>query len=136
MRILSSLMVLLCFTGCCKVYCDGSELLVSCEKFKARDTDTVVFVSYLPATGFTKVIDTFRILSVIPVTDTSRSSVFHAISSSYDWKVLLPSLGKQYVFENFELSNKKCSCGGTPYKEISSFTLNGVRRQDPFVRLE
>jgi hypothetical protein len=62
MRVVTSFIVLFLLTGCCKVYCDGSELLVSFEKFKARDADTVVFVNYLPATGLTRVVDTFRIL--------------------------------------------------------------------------
>ena len=136
MRVLSFFVVLLLFAGCCKVYCDGSDLLVSFEKLKARDTDTVVFVNYLPATGLTRVVDTFRILTVIPATDTTRSSVAHSISSSYEWKVLLPSVNKQYVFENFELSTRKCSCRGTKYKDISGFTLNGVRQEGSFIRVE
>lgn len=97
MRFLVPCVMLVFFAGCCKMYCEDTELTLSFEKFKARDTDTVYFVSYQPKSGLTQVVDTFRILSVIPAADTSRSSVFHYISSQYDWKVIVPSLNREYV---------------------------------------
>ena len=127
--------VLFLLAGCCKVYCDGTDLTLSFEKFKARDTDTVLFVSYLPGTAQTTVVDTFRIHYQISPTDTTHSSVSHSISSRYDWKVLLPSLNRQFVFEDFKLTNEKCNCGGK-YKVVKSFTVNGTRKEGLSIALE
>jgi len=136
MNFFLSLISLISLAGCCKVHCDGTELGISFEKFKARDTDTVLFISYLPGSGQTQMADSFRILSAISPTDTSKSSIAHSISSKYDWKVFLPSLNKQYVFEGFELNADKCRCGGAQYKYITGFLVNGIRKEGMFIRLD
>lgn len=136
MKTLLALFILFFLAGCCKVYCDGKDLGLSFEKFKAKDTDTVLFVKYQPATAQTKAIDTSRILYKISQTDTTQSSVAYEISSNYDWKILLPSLNRQFVFEGFELTNEKCNCGGAKYKAIKSFVVNGVRKEGLFISLE
>lgn len=135
MRGIVCILLLIFFTGCCKVYCDGTELAVSFRKFKAVDTDTVLFVSYQPGSGQTKPVDTARFLYQISSTDTTRSSFSHSISSSYDWKIQLPSLNRQFVIENFALSREKCRCGGS-YKAIKSFAVNGAQKEGLFIELE
>lgn len=126
----------LLLAGCCKVYCDGTELMVSFEKFKARETDTVLFVSYVPNTGHTQVVNSFRIAAPVLPSDTSRSAVVQSLSSAYDWKVTLPSANRQFLLENFELTTEKCNCGGKKYKAIRSFAVNGSRKEGLFVALE
>ncbi|HET7897466.1 MAG TPA: hypothetical protein VFL47_07345 [Flavisolibacter sp.] len=135
MKTITAFLFLFLFAGCCKEYCDGSELLVSFENFRARQTDTVYFVSYVPKTGRTQVVDSFRVLSQVLPTDTSRSSVVQSLSSAYDWKVTLPSASKQYLFENFDLTTEKCNCGGKKYKSIRSFSVNGARKEGLFIAL-
>src|SRR5829696_6089337 len=110
MRIAISCLLLFLFGGCCKVFCDGTELMVSFQRFKAIDTDTVLFVKFLPG-AITNPIDTVRLLSTVSPSDTTKSAVSHSISSAFEWKVLLPSLNKQYTAEDFELTNQKCKCG-------------------------
>jgi hypothetical protein len=134
-KIVFGCLVLFVIAGCCKVYCDGRELGISFRKFKARDTDTVIFSRYVPKTGFTKLVDSTPIFSVIAPLDTTRSSLSYSISSSYDWKIWIPSLNRQFLFENFELTNEKCNCGGK-YKAIGSYTLDGVQKQGLFLELE
>jgi len=126
----------LLLAGCCKVYCDGTELTVSFEKFKARDTDTVLFVRYVPKTGRSQVVDSFRIVAQVLPSDTSRSSVVRSISSANDWKVTLPSANKQFFIENFDLTTEKCNCGGTKYKAIRSFSVNGIHKEGLYISLE
>ena len=122
--------------ACCKVYCEGNELAVSFRKFRATETDTVLFVRYQPQTGFSRVIDSMPVFSVVPPADTSFSTLTHFISSSYDWKVFIPAVNRQFLFEKFQLTNEKCNCGGTKYKAISSFQLNGVSKKGLWVELQ
>ena len=136
MRCFLSFIILILIAGCCKVHCDGTELGVSFRHFKANDTDTVLFFSYAPNSGRTQVVDSFRIISVISPADTSRSSVSHAISSKYDWNIILPSLNKQYIIEGFELNSDRCKCGGSEYKYISRFLVNGVRKEGMSISLD
>lgn len=136
MKTIPAFLLLLLLAGCCKVYCDGTELTISFEKFRAKETDTVLFVSYVPKSGQTQVVDSFRILSQIAPSDTSRSSVAQSISAKYDWVVTLPSVNKQYVFENFDFTTEKCNCGGKKYKAIQSFSVNGIRKEGLSVVLE
>jgi len=135
MKIVFSCLVLFVLAGCCKVYCDGRDLGISFQKFKARDTDTVIFYRYVPKTGFTKLVDSTPIFSVIAPLDTTQSSLSYSISSSYDWKIWITSLNRQLLFENFKLTNEKCSCGGK-YKAISSYTLNGVQKEGIYLEVE
>ena len=135
MKTIVAVFSVMLFAGCCKVYCDGTDLGLGFQKFKAKDTDTVLFVKYLPGSAQTKPVDTSRILYRVAPTDTTHSSVVYQISSGYDWKVLLPSVNRQFVFESFELTTEKCNCGGK-YKAIKSFLLNGVRKEGLFVALE
>lgn len=134
MRTLLAGCIIVLLAGCCKVYCDGRELGISFRTFKAADTDTVVFVSYLPKT--TTKVDSFAIVSIISANDTTRSSVSHAISSAYDWKITLSSINREFAIENFQLKKDQCSCGGSEYQLISSFTVNGVRKNGLSVDLE
>lgn len=122
--------------GCCKVYCDGTELGVGFRKFKAIDTDTVLFIKYELGTQQTTIIDSFFIRYTIPLTDTSQSSVSHSISSGYDWKIKITSLNKQYLVTGFELTTKHCNCGGKKYKAIEGFLVNGTRKEGLFLDLE
>lgn len=136
MKRIAVLVLLFVFAGCCKMYCDGTDLVVSFEKFKATETDTVLFVRYLPNTNQTQVVDTARITTQISPADTSRSAVARSLSSAYDWKVLLPAAGRQYVFEHFDFTTEKCNCGGKKYKAIRSFSVNGTRKEGLFLALE
>lgn len=121
--------------SCCKEYCDGTALMVSFEKFKANDTDTVSFVSYVPATGQTRKVDSFALISpVLP--PNARSSVTQTLNSAYDWKIILPSVSKQYLLQDFELTTEKCNCGGKKYKAIRSYLVNGVRKEGLFLAVE
>ena len=121
--------------GCCKEICIGDEVTVSFERFKALETDTVLFVRYPPHNS-TLALDSFRVVSQISSLDTSRSSVAQSLSASYHWKVSLPSLNRDYRFENFDFTTEKCNCGGKNYKSVRSYTVNGVRKEGLFIRLE
>jgi len=136
MKYLVACCLFLLLAGCCKVYCDGTELTLNFGKFRARETDTVLFVRYIPKTGWSQVVDSFRILAPASPSDTSHSSVVRSISSAYDWKVTLPSANKQFVIENFEFTTEKCNCGGTKYKAIRSFSVNGTRKEGLYIDLE
>ena len=136
MKFLVAFCLLLLLAGCCKVYCDGTELTVSFEKFRARETDTVLFVRYVPKTGRSQVVDSFRMVAQVLPSDTSRSPVVRSISSAYDWTITLPSVHKQFLIENFDLATEKCNCGGTKYKAIRSFSVNGNRKEGLYIALE
>ena len=127
--------LLFCLAGCCKVYCDGTELMVSFEKFAASDTDSVYFISYVPASGQTQKVDSFLVTTPVLPAGTP-SPVIQTLQSNYDWKVVLPSVNRQYLIQNFELTTEKCNCGGKRYKSIRSFLVNGVRKEGLFVALE
>jgi hypothetical protein len=136
MKTVFAFLLLFVFAGCCKMYCDGTELAVSFETFKARDTDTVLFVSYAPGTGRMQKVDSFSILSQLSPADTSRSSVVRSLNAAYEWKVTLPSVSKQYIFENFDFTTEKCNCGGKKYKAIRSYLLNGIRKEGLFIAVD
>ncbi|MDB5206713.1 MAG: hypothetical protein JWR72_1788 [Flavisolibacter sp.] len=136
MKVILSLLLFFLVTGCCKVYCDGTELGVSFRKFKAVDTDTVLFTKYQPGTQQTTIIDSFLISYAIPATDTFQSTVSHSISSAYDWKITVASVNKQYIITGFELTGEHCNCSGKNYKAIKSFLVNGDRKQGLYVDVE
>jgi hypothetical protein len=121
--------------GCCKEMCIGDEVTISFERFRAVETDTVWFVRYSPDNNI-QALDSFRILSQVAPTDTGRSSVAQSIAANFHWTVRLPSLSKEYRFENFDFTTEKCNCGGKKYKSVKSYTLNGVRQDGQFIRLE
>ena len=121
--------------GCCKEMCIGDEVTISFERFRAVETDTVWFVRYSPDNN-TQALDSFRILSQVAPIDTGRSSVAQSIAASFHWTVRLPSLNKEYRFENFDFTTEKCNCGGKKYKSVKSYTVNGIRQDGQFIRLE
>lgn len=92
--------------------CVGDEVTISFEKFKAAETCTVLIVRYLK--GRTQAFDSFSILSIVPVGDTSRSAVAQSISVDYHWTVHLPSLNREYRIANFDFTTERC--GLPPYK--------------------
>ncbi|RYZ29531.1 MAG: hypothetical protein EOO10_06000 [Chitinophagaceae bacterium] len=134
MRVLVTMFFVLLVAGCCKVYCDGRDLGISFRKFKTVETDTVVFESYLPKTN-TKV-DSFAFAATVPPTDSTQSTFSYPVSSAYDWKITLPSINKEFVIENFKLTKDQCSCSGREYHLISSFTVNGVKKNGLSLELE
>ncbi|MDQ3277191.1 MAG: hypothetical protein M3Q06_02630 [Bacteroidota bacterium] len=121
--------------GCCKVMCIGDEITISFEKFRAVETDTVLFVRY-PGNGGTQALDSFHVTTVVSPADTGRSRVAQSISASSHWKIKVPSLNKEYRIENFDFTTAKCNCGGKKYKSVNSFTVNGQRKEGQFLRLE
>ena len=125
----------LVLAGCCKEMCIGDEVTISFERFRAQETDTVWFVRYTPENP-TQPLDSFRILSQVAPADTGRSSVAHSLSTNFHWAVRLPSLNKEYRFENFDFTTEKCNCGGKKYKSVKSYTVNGMRQEGLFIRLE
>jgi hypothetical protein len=136
MKVFINGLILIVFAGCCKVYCDGRELALSFRNFKAVDTDTVIFVSYLPNTNFSVKIDSLALIYSIPATDTTKSSFSHTISSAYDWRVEISSLNKEYKISNFQLTTERCKCGNTKYKSISSFTVDGIQKEGLYLQIE
>ncbi|RYZ47114.1 MAG: hypothetical protein EOO14_23885 [Chitinophagaceae bacterium] len=126
--------LLILFAGCCKEICIGGEVTISFEKFKASETTRVVFVRYPP--GSTQSMDSFSVLSIVPVGDTSRSAVSQNITVDYDWIVRLPALNREYNLANFDFTTEKCNCTGDKYKLVNSFTVNGQRKEGDFIRLE
>lgn len=137
MRILLAGILLVMFAGCCKVYCDGRNLGISFRKFKAGQTDTVIFISYMPNANFASKVDSFALISPVPPPyDTLPSSVSYSLSSAYDWRVTVPSVNRQFLLQNFQLTTERCSCGGNRYKSISSFTLNGATKSGLYLEVE
>ena len=134
MKLIFAFAVIFLAAGCCKIICVDGEVTISFEKFKAAETTTVVFVRYPP--GSTQALDSFSVLSIVPVGDTSRSAVAHSISVDYNWTVRLPALNKEYRIENFVFTKEKCNCTGDEYKSVNSFTVNGERKDGDFIRLE
>jgi hypothetical protein len=131
-----SFLLLILLTGCCKVYCDGTELIVSFERFRARETDSVFFVGYKPGTGLTQRTDSFLHTTRVLPTDTSRSTVVQLLSANYDWKITLPAVRKQFLVNNFEFTTEKCNCGGKKYKAVKRFFVNGVEKEGLFLAVE
>ncbi len=122
--------------ACCKVYCDGRDLQISFEKLKSIDTDSVLFTRYKPKTGLMQAIDSSWLYRQVSPADSSRSSLFHSISSDYDWKIYLSSINKYYTITSFETSIEKCKCGGDKYKLIRSYKLNGISKEGLFLQLD
>jgi hypothetical protein len=134
MKITLAFFLFILFAGCCKEICIGGEVTISFEKFRAVETGTVWFVRYPPGSG--QALDSFSVLSIVPATDTGRSAVSQNISVDYNWTVRLPSLNREYRFENFDFTTENCSCTGEKYKLVNSFTVNGQRQEGEFIRLE
>lgn len=128
--------LLLALAGCCKEMCIGNEIVVSFEKLKAIDTDTVLVVKYQPGTQLVKGLDTARIYSNVAPTDTSKSRVFHTITSGFDWKILVPSVSKFYTVTDFILTKQRCPCGGNTYPSIEAYRVNNVRKEGFFISLD
>ena len=135
MKTMLAVFSVLVLAGCCKEMCIGDEVTISFERFRAQETDTVWFVRYTPENP-TQPLDSFRILSQVAPADTGRSSVAHSLSANFHWAVRLPSLNKEYRFENFDFTTEKCNCGGKKYKSVKSYTVNGMRQEGLFIRLE
>jgi hypothetical protein len=135
MKIILAVFSFLLLAGCCKEMCIGDEVAISFERFRATETDTVWFVRYAPDNP-AQALDSFRILSQVAPADTGRSSVTHSIAANFHWAVRLPSLNKEYRFENFDFTTEKCNCGGKKYKSVRSYTVNGLRQEGLFILLE
>jgi hypothetical protein len=128
--------LLLILAGCCKEMCIGNEIVVSFEKLKAIDTDTVLVIKYQPGTQLVKGLDTARIYSNVAPTDTSNSRVFHTITAGFDWKILVPSVNKTYTVTGFILTKQRCPCGGNTYQSIEAYSVNNVRKEGFFISLD
>jgi hypothetical protein len=135
MKTILAVFSFLLLTGCCKEMCIGDEVTISFERFRAVETDTVWFVRYATENNI-QALDSFRILSQVAPTDTGRSSVAQSISANHHWTVRLPSLNKEYRFENFDFTTEQCNCSGKKYKSVRSYTVNGMRQEGLFIRLE
>ena len=56
------------------------------------------------------------------------SRLVRYLSSGFDWKIIVPSVRKQYIVSDFVLSSKRCPCGGGGYKSIDAFSVDGRRK--------
>ncbi|HWI93139.1 MAG TPA: hypothetical protein VNT20_17800 [Flavisolibacter sp.] len=112
------------FSGCCKVYCEeNAELNVLFGNFRVADADTVYIIRYNKATQ--QISDSTAIINIVSPADTvNHSSLYRALSPTYDWKIVLPSVNKQYLFTQIETESGKCPCGGGHYTRISNYHLN------------
>lgn len=136
MKLLFPLLLFVAMAGCCKEFCSGNEIILSFEKFRAVDTDTVYVVRYQPGTQWTKIIDTARLYSNVAAADTSRSRLFHTITGDFDWKIHLPSLNKSYTIADFSVTKKRCPCGGDTYRSIEAYKVNNVSREGFYLALD
>lgn len=122
-------LALVAITGCCKVYCVDVELGVDFSRMKATDTDTVLFLGYKKGSNFQERIDSIAIITQVAETDTTRSGLFHTLSFSKDWKVVIPAIQKEYYITDFIVKNENCSCGGNDYSVIRYFKVNGEEKE-------
>jgi hypothetical protein len=123
------LLIVFLITACCKVYCDGRNLHISFQKLKSVDTDSVLFIRYKPKTGLMQTIDSSWLYNSVSPADSSRSSLFHTISSDNDWKIYLPSINLYYTITDFVTTTEKCKCGGDKYKLLRTYKLNGITKE-------
>lgn len=110
--------------ACCKVYCEENpELLVLFGNYRVADVDTVYIIRYNKGTQ--QISDSAAIINNVSPTDTiNHSALNKSLSPAYDWKIVVPSLNKQYLFSQIQTESGKCPCGGGNYTRISKYYLN------------
>ena len=112
------------FSACCKIYCEENpELVVLFGNYRAADADTVFILRYNKGTQ--QIADSTAIISNVSQTDTiNHSALYKNLSPESDWKIILPSVNKQYQFTEIQTESGKCPCGGGRYTKISQYRLN------------
>lgn len=124
--ILSLLLILLAafVEACCKIYCeDHPGLIVFFGNYRAVDADTVYLIRYNKGTQ--QIADSVAIISSVSQTDTiNHSALYQNLSAAFDWKIIIPKVGKQFAFTDIKTESGKCPCGGGQYIKISRYYLN------------
>ena len=128
--------ILVIFASCCKAECITADVMISFEKLKARDTDSVLVIMYRPGTSFSVQIDSTWTYTPVSIPDTSNSGLVKSIPGHVDSKIFLSSLNKAYLFTGYELENINCACEGNKTQVVRSFFLNSVRKQGNNVALD
>ena len=118
--------------GCCKEICDPAELQISFRNFKAVDTDTVLLVRY--QRGAQNATDTSLVVHHISASDTTNSSLVEGLFHAYDWKVIIPSLNRQYFVTDMQTTSVRC-CGQRGRK-VDGYKLNSTEQQGDYLVLE
>lgn len=133
---LLTLVAVAIFSGCCKVYCEENpELLVLFGNFKVVDADTVYIIRYNKGTQ--QISDSTTIINQVSPADTiNHSALNRALSPTYDWKIVLPSVKKQYLVTQIETESGKCPCGGGNYTRISKYLLNNQTQTGGAINLQ
>ena len=128
-KFISIIVTVILFAGCCKEYClKNPQVHISFQNFKAVDTDTVFVLRY--ESGGSRQMDSSALIKSVSPADTANySSVYLDITPETDWKIVLPSRNKQYVFSDFEVVSGRCNCGGGKYRAVSRYKLNGVQKE-------
>ena len=120
--------------SCCKGECVNGELHASFENFRAVDLDTIMLIKYQRGSQQQTIIDTaFSIRHPNPL-DTFRSYHTERLFYPFDWKIVIPSINKEYIVSDFELRTIKCC--GEKGKSVSAFKLNNAAQQGDYLKLQ
>jgi hypothetical protein len=102
------LLLPLLLIGCCKAECTAPELVVSFQRLKATETDKLLLIRYNPAVGFSQPSDSvWKYTTVVP-TDTTQSLVREWLDAYSNWKIVLPSINRQYRISSVEVKSFNC----------------------------
>lgn len=122
--------------GCCQAECPTADVMVSFERFRSSDVDSVLTVRYRPGTHFTERLDSTWTYTPVAATDTSWSRLYKTIFGMEDTRIFLPSVNKTFRFTDFELESIRCPCNGGRTRVVRSFAVNGIRKEGTTAVLE
>ncbi len=112
--------------GCCKVYCGVKIFTVRFINYKVADVDTLLFVKYAANGRFDQKIDSTYQFTSSNQADTIYSGLSMNVEYNKDWKIKLPSTGKEYNITAIQTAEKNCTCGSSTYEVISKYNLDGI----------
>ena len=135
---MKNVFILFCFlaAGCCQAECPTADVMVSFERFRSADVDSVLTVRYKPGTHFTERLDRTWTFAPVAATDTTFSRLYKTIFGVADTRIFLSSVNKTFRFTDFELESIRCPCNGGRTQVVRSFAVNGIRKEGTTAVLE
>jgi hypothetical protein len=139
MRILYAYILIIVFAGCKEYPCERAFAGIGLVGFSRSETDTVLVKKYEKSTNFAALIDTILLDSTkynyVTYNDTLRVLFSFGkdfgLTSDYDYKIILPSTGKEYqmteITEDFRsmrygfLGTDKVAC----VNSLRSYNVDG-----------
>ncbi len=123
-------------SACCKANCVANIIYLDFTNYQEKEFDTIIYSGYERGSNFTLLKTTSRDIKPFIPNDTTRVLYYNpSLEINLDWLIKIVRSGKTYQITDYKTVQDRCGCGNGKYEVLTSYSVNGVAQNSPYLKL-